>query len=149
MTRFRSALLGTAIAASAASTLNPDSVPEVDDCDQALNATVEVVTLVQPDADEEMQDYEVHDLIYGSQGGTMVRLRFGVTGTDAPACMGVTLKYEKCLDCRAQTMIGLMVLLSRLQRCSFRHLPRQNPHSRLALEESELTTLCHSFRSTV
>ncbi|MCP4447025.1 MAG: hypothetical protein GY811_17005 [Myxococcales bacterium] len=53
------------------------------------------------------------------------------------------------LDRRAQTMIGLMVLLSRLQRCSFRHLPWQIPHSRLALERSELTILGHSFRSTV
>ncbi|MCP4448771.1 MAG: hypothetical protein GY811_26070 [Myxococcales bacterium] len=39
------------------------------------------------------------------------------------------------LDRRAQSLIVLAAPSSRLRRCSYRHLSRQAPHSRLALEE--------------
>ena len=98
MTGIRLGLLVAALAASLASINPDDDVPQADDCNQTSQAVVAGIALVHPDDDDVMQDFEVHELIYGPQGGAMVRFRVRASGADAPACMAMTMTYEKCLD---------------------------------------------------
>ncbi len=98
MDTLRLTVLAIALAASAASTLNPDPLPEPDDCENPADALVDSLHLIRPDTAATMQDYEVRDLVYGPQGGTMIVFRIGVTGAMAPSCMEVSLAYEQCLD---------------------------------------------------
>tara|TARA_R110002096_G_scaffold350395_2_gene543445 strand:- start:16305 stop:16880 length:576 start_codon:yes stop_codon:yes gene_type:complete len=98
MTRLRLGVLIAALAASFAS-INPDEdLPQADDCTQSSFAVVDEISLVHPDDETVIQDFEVHELIYGPQGGAMVRFRVRASGADAPACMPMTMTYEKCLD---------------------------------------------------
>jgi len=59
---------------------------------------LEGLALVDPDSDEGMQDYDVQELFYGPQGGTMIRMRFRFGGQDVPACQPIIIRYEQCLD---------------------------------------------------
>ncbi len=99
MTGLRIMVLVAAMAASFAS-INPNDepLPENDDCQQASLPIVDRIELVNADVDSPMQDYDVQEIIFGPQGGAMVRLRVRASGNDVPACMAMTMVYEKCLD---------------------------------------------------
>lgn len=98
MTGLRLGLLLAALAASIAS-INPENdIPFADDCDRTAFAIVDGISLVHPDDDSVVQDLEVHELVFGSQGGTMVRIRVRAQGANIPSCMPMTITYEKCLD---------------------------------------------------
>lgn len=100
MNRLRIALLAVAVAASAASVLSPDDpLPPTDDCDATLEPTVDSIDLVQSiSSAPPLEDYQVHELISGFQGGTMIRLRMGLYGADLVPCMTFVMTYETCLD---------------------------------------------------
>ncbi len=99
MSILRLGFLCVALCAAVAS-VNPNDepIPEADRCDQGVGFGVEGIEIVQPDGDAALQDHEVREIISGSQGGTMVRMRFRIDGAQAPSCVRLVLEYENCLD---------------------------------------------------
>jgi hypothetical protein len=66
-----------------------DSIPDVDACSEARAGSIDGAAVGQgePDLFTALSDGDAVDFVHGSQGSTMLPIRFRLTGADVPPCV--------------------------------------------------------------
>lgn len=100
MKSLRCTLLVLALAASAASFIpgGGPGVPPTDSCDQSSIEGVAslVILAVNGDDPNPIADKQIMPIIFGSQGGSMLRMRFQLEGDPIPSCTTFSITLDQC-----------------------------------------------------